>query len=182
MNLTGRKAVILVETLYNDRELWYPYYRLKEEGAEVSLVGPEAGAVYRGKDGIPARADKSMHEINAKIYDAIIIPGGYAPDHMRRHPAMVQLVRNFYEDGKTVAAICHAGWMLASAGIVRGKKLTSFFAIRDDMVNAGADFVDEEVVFDGNLVTSRVPDDLPAFMRVVIEKMAGPGLPHRIEI
>jgi protease I len=172
MLLTDKKIVLLVETAYNDREFWYPYYRLKEEGAEVCVVGPEAGVQYKGKDGIAARADKGMNDIEAGDFDGIVIPGGYAPDHMRRHRAMVKLVRDFHEAGKTVAAICHAGWMLASADILRGRKVTAFFAIKDDLVHAGADFVDEEVVVDGNLVTSRTPDDLPAFMRAIISQLA----------
>ena len=172
MILKGRKAMILVETLYNDREFWYPYYRLKEEGAEVCVVGPQAGGEYAGKDGIIARADKGMQDVQVNDFDGIVIPGGYAPDHMRRHDAMVQLVRDFYTGGKTVAAICHAGWMLASADILQGRKVTAFFAIKDDLIHAGAQFVDEEVVVDGNLVTSRAPDDLPAFMRAVIKRLA----------
>jgi len=172
MRLADKKIVIFVENLYNDREFWYPYYRLKEEGAEVSVVGPEAGGQYNGKDGIPARADKGMNDIEVKDYDGIVIPGGYAPDHMRRHPAMVKLVRDFHEAGKTVAAICHAGWMLASADILQDRKVTAFFAIKDDLVHAGAEFVDEEVVIDGNLVTSRTPDDLPAFMQAIIRNLS----------
>ena len=172
MKLTGRKVVVLVETLYNDREFWYPYYRLKEAGAEVCVVGPEAGKEYKGKDGIPARADKGMNEVKTEEYDGIVIPGGYAPDLMRRHGAMVKLVQDFHRAGKTVATICHAGWMLASADILQGRKVTAFFSIKDDMVHAGADFVDEEVVVDDNLVTSRFPDDLPAFMREVINNLA----------
>ena len=171
MILEHKKAIILVETSYNDLEFWYPYYRLKEEGAEVCIVGPEGGKNYTGKAGIVARANKGMKEINAADYDALIIPGGYAPDHMRRHPVMVKLVKDFYEEGKVVAAICHAGWMLASAGILKGKKVTAFFAIKDDLLSAGATFVDEEAVADGNLVSSRTPDDLPAFMRTIIAKM-----------
>jgi protease I len=173
MLLRNKKVVILVEELYNDREFWYPYYRLKEEGAEVCVVGPEAGAQYKGKDGIAAKADKGMNDVKAGDFDGIVIPGGYAPDHMRRHRAMVKLVQDFHEAGKTVAAICHAGWMLASADILRGRKVTAFFAIKDDLVHAGADFVDQEVVIDGNLVTSRTPDDLPAFMKAIISKLSG---------
>jgi protease I len=171
MLLTNKKVVILVETLYNDLEFWYPYYRLKEEGAEVCVVGPESGARYKGKDGIAAKADKGMNDIKAGDYDGLVIPGGYAPDHMRRHRAMVGLVRDFHEAGKTVAAICHAGWMLASADILRGRQATSFFAIKDDMVNAGALFIDQEVVVDHNLITSRTPDDLPAFMKAIIKNL-----------
>lgn len=175
MILTNKKVVILVETLYNDREFWYPYYRLKEEGAAVCVVGPQAGALYHGASGIVARADKGMDEVRAGDYDGIVIPGGYAPDHMRRHKAMVNLVRDFHQGGKTVAAICHAGWMLASADILKGRKVTGFFAIKDDLVHAGAEFVDAEVVVDRNLVTSRHPDDLPAFMRAIINNLAGKG-------
>lgn len=172
MILANKQTIILVENLYNDREFWYPYYRIKEEGGGVTVVGPEAGKEYRGKDGIVVRADRGMDDVAVADYDGIIIPGGYAPDHMRRHPAMVRLVKDFYEAGKIVAAICHAGWMLASAGILRGRTVTAFFAIRDDLVHAGAEFVDKEVVIDGNLVTSRTPDDLPAFMRVIIQLLA----------
>lgn len=171
MTLTNKKIVILVETLYNDLEFWYPYYRLKEEGAEVCVVGPEAGGRYKGKDGITVKADKGMNGIKTGDYDGLVIPGGYAPDHMRRHPAMVGMVRDFHEAGKTVAAICHAGWMLASADILRGRKATSFFAIKDDLVHAGAEFIDQEVVVDGNLITSRTPDDLPAFMKAIIKNL-----------
>ena len=172
MLLENRKVVLFVEALYNDREFWYPYYRLKEEGAEVCVVGPEEGLQYKGKDGIPARADKGMNDIKAQTFDGLVIPGGYAPDHMRRHQAMVKLVQDFHEAGKTVAAICHAGWMLASANIIRGRKVTAFYAIKDDLVHAGADFLDQEVVVDGNLVTSRTPDDLPAFMRETIKNLS----------
>ncbi|MEW6221642.1 MAG: type 1 glutamine amidotransferase domain-containing protein, partial [Thermodesulfobacteriota bacterium] len=136
-------------------------------------VGPRAGQVCTGKAGLPVRADKGMQEVVAADYDAIVIPGGYAPDHMRRHPAMVALVRDFARAGKTVAAICHAGWMLASADILQGRTVTAFFAIKDDLVHAGATFVDQEVVVDGNLVTSRAPDDLPAFMRAILARLAG---------
>jgi protease I len=173
MFLVDKKVVLLVETLYNDREFWYPYYRLKEEGAVVCVVGPEAGAQYKGQSGIVARADKGMNDIRAADYDGMVIPGGYAPDHMRRHQPMVKLVRDFHQAGKTVAAICHAGWMLASADILQGRKVTGFFAIKDDLVHAGADFIDAEVVVDRNLVTSRNPDDLPAFMRAIIRNLAG---------
>ncbi len=173
MRLKDKKIVLFVEELYNDREFWYPFYRLKEEGAEVCVVGPESGALYHGKDGIPAKADKGMNDIKVQNFDGLVIPGGYAPDHMRRHQAMVKIVQEFHEAGKTVAAICHAGWMLASADIIRGRKVTAFFAIKDDLVHAGADFVDEEVVVDGNLITSRMPDDLPAFMRETINNLIG---------
>ncbi|MEJ2268444.1 MAG: type 1 glutamine amidotransferase [Desulfobulbaceae bacterium] len=172
MNLAGKKVFILVETIYNDLEFWYPYYRLKEAGAEVIVVGPMGGMVYNGKAGLPVKADAGMADVTAGDCDGLIIPGGYAPDHMRRHPQMVQLVRDCVESGKIVAAICHAGWMLASADVLHGRTVTSFFAIKDDLVHAGATFVDQEVVVDGNIITSRTPDDLPPFMRAIISALA----------
>ncbi|MFP4035263.1 MAG: type 1 glutamine amidotransferase domain-containing protein, partial [Desulfovermiculus sp.] len=169
MQHQGKKAMVMIEDLYNDYEFIYPYYRLLEAGLEVQVVGPEAGKSYAGKSGTTARSTLSSDTADAAQFDVLIIPGGYAPDHMRRHRSMVELVRTMVERDKVVAAICHAGWMLASARVLQGKKMTSFFAIKDDMVHAGADWVDQEVVVDGRLVTSRTPDDLPAFMRSVLE-------------
>ena len=136
------------------------------------VVGPMGGMVYNGKAGLPVKADVGMADVTPTDCDGLIIPGGYAPDHMRRHPEMVQLVKGCVEAGKIVAAICHAGWMLASAGILQGRTVTAFFAIKDDLVHAGANFVDREVVIDGNIITSRTPDDLPPFMRAIIEQLA----------
>ena len=167
--LKGKKVIILVEEMFNVFEFWYPYYRLKEEGVEVTVVGSGSAEVYTGKPCTQVKADTSAGNVYAENFDGIIIPGGYAPDMMRRYPAMVKLVQDFYNANKLVAAICHAGWMLASAGILSGRKVTSFFAIKDDLINAGAKWVDQEVVVDGKLVTSRVPDDLPAFMKAVID-------------
>ena len=169
MLLKGKKVIILVEEMFNVFEFWYPYYRLKEEGVEVTVVGSGSAEVYTGKPCTQAKADTSAGNVNAENFDGIIIPGGYAPDMMRRYPAMVKLVQDFYNANKLVAAICHAGWMLASAGILSGRKVTSFFAIKDDLINAGAKWVDQAVVVDGKLVTSRVPDDLPAFMKAIID-------------
>jgi protease I len=168
MELKGKKVIVLVEQMYNDLEFWYPYYRLKEAGAEVVVVGSGSAEEYSGKAGLPCRPDSTADNISAADFDGIVIPGGYAPDHMRRHPSMVKLVKDLFDAGKVVAAICHAGWMLASAEIVRGRTVTSFFAIKDDLVHAGANWVDREVAVDGNLITSRTPDDLPAFMQAVI--------------
>jgi protease I len=165
--LSGKKVAILVEKLYEDLELWYPLYRLREAGAEVHVVGPHTGS-FESKHGYPVKADLAAGEVRAADFDAVIIPGGYAPDHMRRHQAMVELVRASAQQGKVVAAICHGGWMLASAGVLAGKKVTGFRAIRDDLVHAGAQYLDQAVVRDGNLVTSRVPDDLPVFCRTII--------------
>jgi len=169
MLLKEKKVIILVEEMFNVFEFWYPYYRLKEEGVEVTVVGSGSAEVYTGKPCTQVKVDTSAGNVYAENFDGIIIPGGYAPDMMRRYPAMVKLVQDFFNANKLVAAICHAGWMLASAGILSGRKVTSFFAIRDDLINAGAKWVDQEVVVDGKLVTSRVPDDLPAFMKAVID-------------
>ena len=171
MELKGKKVAIPVENLFNTFEFWYPYYRLKEAGAEVIVVGSGSAQIYTGKPGTEVTVNAGIDQVNASDFDGMVIPGGYAPDIMRRYPKMVALVKNLFDDGKVVAAICHAGWMLASAEILKGKTVTSFFAIRDDLVHAGANWVDEEVVVDGNLITSRTPDDLPAFMRAVIAAM-----------
>ena len=166
-HLKEKKIALFVADMYEDLEFWYPYYRMKEEGAEVTVIGPEA-VDYRGKHGVPAKADHSILSVKPKGFDALIIPGGYAPDHMRRSPAMVNFVRQMHEQGKPVAAICHAGWMLASADIIRGRKVTSFHSIKDDMIHAGAEWVDQEVVEDARIITSRRPGDLPAFCRTII--------------
>jgi len=168
MSLTGKKVALLIEDMFNVFEFWYPYYRLKEAGVEVTVVGSGRTDVFAGKPATEFRADTSADQVSAADFDGVVIPGGYAPDMMRRFPAMVDFVRDLHAQGKPVAAICHAGWMLASAGVVAGKKMTSFFAVKDDMINAGAEWVDQEVVVDGNLITSRTPDDLPAFMKAVL--------------
>ena len=168
MQLKGKKILILVETFYNEFEFWYPYYRLKEAGAQVTVVGSGSASTYKSKAGLPVTVDTTAEKITVADYDGVVIPGGYAPDHMRRYPAMVGMVKGFAEAGKLVAAICHAGWMLVSADIIRGRTVTSYFSIKDDLVNAGGNWVDKEVVVDGSLVTSRTPDDLPAFMRAII--------------
>lgn len=170
MELKGKKIAVLVENHYEDLELWYPVLRFREAGAEVRIVGPKKGA-YQSKHGYPAEADLAVDKVKAKEFDAVVIPGGYAPDLMRRNQAMVALVREAADQGKVVAAICHAGWMLASAGVLKGKKATCFFAIKDDVIHAGADYLDREVVRDGNLITSRFPDDLPAFCRTIVEAL-----------
>jgi protease I len=172
VRLKGKKVVLLAENLYQDLELWVPYYRLKEEGAEVTVVGSGSSQTYAGKYGYPIEVEKEAKEIDMDKYHGVVIPGGYAPDVMRRYPEMVRIVREADQKKRVIAAICHAGWMLVSAGILKGRRVTGFFAIKDDLVNAGANYVDEEVVRDGNLVTSRKPDDLPAFCREMIEALS----------
>ena len=167
--LENRKIAILIEDMFNVFEFWYPYYRLKEEGAEIIVVGSGRTDVFTGKPGTECRADVRAEDVTAGDVDGLVIPGGYAPDMMRRYPAMVKLVKDVHQENKLLAAICHAGWMLASADILKGKKVTSFLAIKDDLVHAGADWVDQGVVVDGNLITSRTPDDLPVFMKAIID-------------
>lgn len=169
--LSGKQVVLLVADHHNDYEFLYPYIRMKEAGATVKIAGPDKGGEYAGKYGIPAKADMSFDELDTAKFDGVIIPGGYAPDVVRRHGAANDFVKKMFDAGKTVAFICHAGWVPASAGILDGKRCTSFFAIRDDLVNAGAQWVDEEVVVDGNLISSRKPDDLPAFCKAIIAAM-----------
>lgn len=170
MTLQGKRIAILVEDLYQDQEVWYPYYRLIEAGAQVVFVGT-GKSEYKGKYGYPLAPHTSADRVSASAFDGVIVPGGYAPDLLRRYPAVIQFVKEAHQQGKVIGAICHAGWVLCSAGIVRGKTVTCFSAIKDDLVNAGARYVDREVVRDGNLVTSRKPDDLPAFMRAILDAL-----------
>jgi protease I len=172
MKLAGKRVAILAENQYQEMELWVPYYRLREEGAEVKVVGAGGAGSCASKHGYPVTVDVQADQVSAVEFDAVVVPGGYAPDLMRRHPAMVRLVREAAQQGRIVAAICHAGWMLASAGVLDGRRATSFFSIKDDMVHAGARWVDEEVVVDGNLITSRKPDDLPAFCRAIVSALS----------
>jgi protease I len=172
MDLKGVRVAALVEEIYEDLELWYPVLRLREAGADVKIVGPKAGETYKSKHGYPARADLGMDDAVAADFDGLVIPGGYAPDKLRRHPAMLDFVRAMHEAKKPIAFICHAGWVPISAGIVRGRTVTSVPAIKDDLVNAGATWIDQEVVIDGNLITSRTPPDLPAFARELVKMLA----------
>lgn len=177
MDLKKAKIAILLENTYQELEFWYPYFRFKEAGAEVTVVAPAKGQTYNSKTGYPAKSDVAADEVDVTKFDAVIVPGGFAPDFMRRTPAMVGVVREAYEKGKIVAAICHAGWILISADLLRNKRATSFFSIKDDMINAGAQYLDQEVVRDGNLITSRLPDDLPAFCREIISALEEVGAP-----
>jgi protease I len=167
VELKGKRIAILIEDMYNEFEFWYPYYRMKEAGASVTVVGTGAKE-YHSKIGLPAPGGTPAGSVSAADVDAVIVPGGFAPDRMRRSADVLKLVRDSFQQGKVVAAICHAGWVLVSAGVLKGKRATCFFAIKDDVINAGASYVDQEVVRDGNLITSRMPDDLPAFCREII--------------
>ncbi len=172
MNLKGVRACVLVEQQYQEMEIWYPVYRLREAGCKVTLVGPEAGQTYPSKLGYPCKSDKAAREVSADDFDLLVIPGGFAPDYLRRHEAILKLVSTMAEQDKVVAAICHGPWVLCSTQALKGRKATCFFAIKDDVQNAGATYVDAEVVRDGNLITSRKPDDLPAFLTAILEAVA----------
>jgi protease I len=168
MELEGTRIAILAENDYEDLELWYPAIRLREAQAHVTVVGAPGASEYESKHGYPVSVDVSSADVEAADFDAVIVPGGYAPDRMRRHASMLDLVRGVFRRGGIIAFICHADWVPISAGIVAGKRVTSVSAIRDDLANAGATWVDEEVVVDGNLISSRGPSDLPAFCRAII--------------
>ena len=164
--------MVFLDNGYEELEFWYPRIRLQEAGAIVDAAARAAGE-YTGKHGYPARAALSFGDVDAAAYDALVIPGGYAPDRIRRDVRALTIAKEIYRAGKPVAAICHGPQVLISAGLLAGKKATAFESIRDDVVNAGAVFVDEEVVVDGHLITSRTPDDLPAFCRAILKKMRG---------
>jgi len=175
MSLKGRRVLIFVEDGYEDLEFWYPRLRLIEEGAEV-LVSAESKGIYRSKHGYEAEAEVRVAELNPNDFDCIIIPGGVScPDRLRRHKEVLSFVKGMSEKGGVVAAICHGPWVLISAEIVRGRRMTSYFSIRDDVENAGAEYVDRSVVVDGNLITSRSPEDLPDFCRAIINVLGGSG-------
>jgi protease I len=168
VELKGKRAAVLVEQQYQEMEVWYPIYRLREAGCTVVTVGPKAGQKYPSKLGYPVESDKAARDVSANDFDLLVIPGGFAPDYLRRDPAILKLVGAMAEQGKIVAAICHGPWVLCSTQALKGKKATCFFAIKDDVQNAGATYVDAEVVRDGNLITSRTPDDLPAFLVAIL--------------
>jgi protease I len=172
MQLFDKKIAVLAEQQYEDLELWYPVLRFREEGAQVEIIGAGRES-YPSKHGYPVKVTLQADQVQGAGFDAVIIPGGYAPDHMRRHAPMVDLVKAAAAAGKIVAAICHGGWLLCSARCITGRRVTGFFAIRDDLENAGGIYFDAEVVRDGNLITSRVPSDLPAFCRAIIEALTG---------
>src|SRR4051812_38511858 len=177
MSLQGKTVLFFAGPLYEDLELWYPKIRLEEEGASTVVAGT-GEKTYQGKRGYPLTVDASVDEVEAAEFDGLVIPGGYAPDIMRRSAKLLQLTREIYQAGKPVAFICHAGWVPISAGIVKGKRGTSVGAIRDDLVNAGMLWEDSAVVVDGNLISSRTPADLPQFCRALIAALQGSTKSH----
>jgi protease I len=174
MDLAKKKIAILVDNFYQEMEVWYPLFRFQEAGATVITVGAKAGETYTSKLGYPVKCQLSYDDVQTADFDGVVVPGGYAPDHIRRHPKANRFVHDMDAAGKLVASICHGPWVLCSAdGLLKGRKATSFFAIKDDVVNAGAQWVDAEVVVDKNLVTSRKPEDLPAFCKASIAVLTG---------
>lgn len=162
------RAAILVEDLYQDQEVWYPLFRLREAGAKVTAIGTGSKTTYTSKHGYPIQADQKIDDARAQDYDCVVIPGGYAPDILRRYEGVLSFVRDADRQSRVIGAICHGPWVLCSANTLRGRKATCFSAIKDDVIHAGATYTDEEVVVDRNLVTSRKPDDLPAFMKAIL--------------
>ena len=166
--LDGKRAAVMIGPLFEDSEATYPYYRLQEAGAEVELIGLEGQATVNGKHGQPLVTDRAASEVAAQDLDILVIAGGFGPDKLRMDDGVKRLVSAMNDQGKPIAFICHAGWVPISAGILEGRRATSVQAIADDMRNAGVEWEDTEVVVDGNLVSSRRPPDLPAFMRELI--------------
>src|SRR3954468_12962961 len=176
-SLEGMTAGVMIGPLFEDVEAVYPYYRLQEAGATVGLVGIEGGEAVRGKKGIEPTTHQAAADLVPDDLDLLVIAGGYGPDKLRTDEGIKTLVRGLHEQGKPIAFICHAGWVPISAGIVEGRRVTSVPAIADDLRNAGAEWEDSEVVVDGNLISSRRPDDLPAFMRATIDVAAHSATP-----
>ena len=168
-----KKIAILVADFYDDNELYYPYYRLQEAGFLVHLIGAIKGQGYKSKHGMLATSDFSANEVNPADYDGLVIPGGFSPDYMRRSSDIVNFAKAFADAKKPIAAICHGPWLMASVCDLKGRKLTSYYSIKDDLVHAGAIYVDAPVVVDGNYVTSRTPKDLPVFLPAFIHLILG---------
>lgn len=170
--LADRRLLMFVDDAYEDLELWYPKLRMIEAGAQVVVAGPEAERKYTGKHGYPCVADAAIRDMEAADFYGVIVPGGFMPDKLRRDPKVLSLVREFAAAGKLVAAICHGGWIPISAGVYRGVRVTGSPGIKDDLVNAGAQWEDAAVVVDRHFVSSRKPDDLPDFCRAILKVLA----------
>lgn len=173
-DLSGKRYLFFVGDMYEDLELWYPKYRLEEAGAEVVLAGPEAKAMYAGKNGYPCMSDASIAGMSASDFTGVVCPGGFMPDKLRRDPKVLSLVHDFAEANKLVAAICHGGWIPISAKVYKGVRVTGSPGIKDDLVNAGAIWEDAPVVVDRHFVSSRKPDDLPDFMKGIFQAETAP--------
>jgi len=167
--MADKKVAVMVDEMYQVLEVWYPYYRLREAGFEVDFVAAEAKKEYHSKEGLPCVSKVSAAQANIDDYDCMIVPGGFAPDFMRRNADVIKFAKDMVNAGKVIAAICHGGWLLCSTEAYKGRKATCFMAIKDDIKNAGAEYVDEPCVVDGNLITSRKPEDLPAFCAEILK-------------
>ena len=172
MELKGKRIAVLVDLAYQEMDVWYPLYRFLEAGAEVVTIGPVAGQVITSKLGYPVKADRAYSEVTAEGFDGVVCPGGWAPDYIRRSEAAIRFVSDLGKQEKLLAAICHGPWILCSADAIRGRRVTCFHSIKTDVINAGGVYQDGEVVVDGHIVTSRKPEDLPAFMRASIAVVA----------
>jgi protease I len=166
-----KKIAILIENQYDAKELLYPYYRMQEEGYEVHLIGTKAKTTYTSKNGVPLDSDFASQDVTADQYDALIIPGGFSPDYMRRNQATVYFVKAMHQQNKPIGAICHGPWLLISSIKLKGRKLTGFHTLQRDIENAKATYVNEELVVDGNLITSRSPKDLPIFAKTLVDAL-----------
>jgi len=169
--MAAKKIAIMVDEMYQVIEVWYPYYRFIEAGLEVNLIAAEAKKQYHSKEGYPCVSEIAAGWAGAGDYDCMVVPGGFAPDFMRRDEGVIRFANDMVNAGKVIAAICHGGWLLCSTDAYKGRKATCFMAIKDDIKNAGAEYVDAECVVDGNLITSRKPDDLPAFCAAVLDAL-----------
>ncbi len=167
----NKKILAFVGDIYEDLELWYPKLRLEEAGFATTLAGEEVRK-FEGKNGYPATADALVADVKSSDFAGLLIPGGFMPDKLRRNKDVLRLTREFHEQGKLVAFICHGGWIPISAKILKGKRATGTTAIKDDLENAGAIWVDEPLVVDGNLISSRVPKDLPVFAKAMVDFLA----------
>lgn len=175
--LDGRRVLAFVDDIYEDLELWYPKFRLISAGADFVIAAPEAPKKYQGKHGYPCVSDVRIADCRSIDFDGLLLPGGFMPDKLRRDDQVKQLIREFSDQGKLVAAICHGGWMAISAGVYRGVRTTGSLGIKDDLENAGAIWADAAVVVDRHFVSSRKPDDLPEFGEALVKVLA--LQPHR---
>ncbi len=165
------KGIVLLENGFEDSELVYPYYRLQEAGYDVDLVAEKEGEVYESKHGLKQKADRAAEDVDVSEYDVLVIPGGKGPDRMRIKESMVELAKEAIDDDLVIASVCHGAQLLIETGYLDGKKATCWYSVKTDLENAGGEFLDEEVVVDGKLVTSRHPGDLPAFMRETLDML-----------
>ena len=166
-----KKVAILVDEMYQVLEVWYPYYRFLEADLQVNLVAAEAIKEYHSKEGYPCVSEIAAAQADASDYDCMLVPGGFAPDFMRRSADVIKFANDMVDAGRVIAAICHGGWLLCSTKVYKGRKATCFMAIKDDIINAGAEYIDAECVVDGSLITARKPDDLPAFCTAVLRAL-----------